>query len=292
MYKQRDGVHSWYYAPNGTAGDAISFTQAMTLNASGNLGIGTTTPTGFSLSIGKLVDIASTGTGGATPSQLSIYNAATTNTNITARIVLGTSAASVNKDGVIFEATNDGTVTTNANQYLTISTRNAGTSAERVRVNAFGLGVGGAIPSSGTGITFPASQSASSDPQTLDDYEEGTWTPTATAATGSITAFTAEATYVKVGSVVTVRAAVKITTPGTASGALIITGYPFTSYNYTDGYRASTFLVREDNNTGVAYQGFISDNSTGGEIITMTNGAITWTANSTYVFQATYHTAF
>ncbi len=40
------------------------------------------------------------------------------------------------------------------------------------------MGVGGATPSgSGSGITFPATQSASTDANTLDDYEEGTWTP-------------------------------------------------------------------------------------------------------------------
>jgi hypothetical protein len=38
------GVHSWYTAASGTAGNAITFTQAMTLDASGNLGIGTTSP--------------------------------------------------------------------------------------------------------------------------------------------------------------------------------------------------------------------------------------------------------
>jgi hypothetical protein len=43
-YNQEAGVHSWYTAPSGTAGNAISFTQAMTLDASGNLGIGTTSP--------------------------------------------------------------------------------------------------------------------------------------------------------------------------------------------------------------------------------------------------------
>ena len=36
------GVHSWYNAPSGTAGNAISFTQAMTLDASGNLLVGKT----------------------------------------------------------------------------------------------------------------------------------------------------------------------------------------------------------------------------------------------------------
>jgi hypothetical protein len=38
------GTHEWYIAPSGTAGNAISFTQAMTLDASGNLGIGTSSP--------------------------------------------------------------------------------------------------------------------------------------------------------------------------------------------------------------------------------------------------------
>jgi hypothetical protein len=38
------GTHDWLIAPSGTAGNAITFTQAMTLNSSGNLGIGTTSP--------------------------------------------------------------------------------------------------------------------------------------------------------------------------------------------------------------------------------------------------------
>jgi len=43
-YSQRLGAHAWYYAGSGTAGDPITFTQAMTLDASGNLGLGTTSP--------------------------------------------------------------------------------------------------------------------------------------------------------------------------------------------------------------------------------------------------------
>jgi len=39
------GQHRWYNAPSGTAGNAITFTQAMTLDASGRLGLGTTSPT-------------------------------------------------------------------------------------------------------------------------------------------------------------------------------------------------------------------------------------------------------
>jgi hypothetical protein len=45
-YQQISGTHRWHTAPSGTAGNAITFTQAMTLDASGNLGIGTTSPGG------------------------------------------------------------------------------------------------------------------------------------------------------------------------------------------------------------------------------------------------------
>jgi hypothetical protein len=41
-YEQSSGVHSWFTAASGTAGNAISFTQAMTLDASGRLLVGTT----------------------------------------------------------------------------------------------------------------------------------------------------------------------------------------------------------------------------------------------------------
>ena len=63
------------------------------------------------------------------------------------------------------------------------------------------LGVGGATPSaSGSGITFPATQSASSDANTLDEYEEGSFTAT---LTGCTTAPTCTVYYTRVGNVCT-----------------------------------------------------------------------------------------
>lgn len=57
---------------------------------------------------------------------------------------------------------------------------------------------------SGTGITFPATQDASSDANTLDDYEEGTWTPviqgSGTAGTGTYTL--QNGAYTKIGRLV------------------------------------------------------------------------------------------
>jgi hypothetical protein len=44
LYQQGTGQHNWYTAPSGTVGTTVTFTQVMTLNTSGYLGVGTTTP--------------------------------------------------------------------------------------------------------------------------------------------------------------------------------------------------------------------------------------------------------
>jgi len=46
QYSQSAGQHRWFTAPSGTAGNAITFTQAMTLGSNGNLLLGTTTDEG------------------------------------------------------------------------------------------------------------------------------------------------------------------------------------------------------------------------------------------------------
>jgi len=67
------------------------------------------------------------------------------------------------------------------------------------------LGIGGATATtSGTGITFPATQSASSDANTLDDYEEGTFTPSWTNLTINSGSPTYTGWYTKVGRLITV----------------------------------------------------------------------------------------
>jgi len=60
------------------------------------------------------------------------------------------------------------------------------------------LALDSAVPNTGTGITFPATQSASSDANTLDDYEEGTWTPTSPG--GGYVFSTVSGKYTKIGN--------------------------------------------------------------------------------------------
>jgi len=89
------------------------------------------------------------------------------------------------------------------------------------------IGVGGATPAaSGAGITFPATQSASSNANTLDDYEEGTFTATVNYDGGSFTAESAQ--YTKIGRNVTILINVSYNSgAGTGNTLRTITGLPF-----------------------------------------------------------------
>jgi hypothetical protein len=109
------------------------------------------------------------------------------------------------------------------------------------------IGVGGATPStSGAGITFPATSSASSDANTLDDYEEGTFTPTLQGGTtaGTTTYLVQEGTYTKVGRQVTVSLYINASA-ATGTGGIFIGGLPFSSVS--GFYGAATVMVREYN---------------------------------------------
>ena len=72
-------------------------------------------------------------------------------------------------------------------------------------------------------ITFPATQSASADANTLDDYEEGTFTPS---VGGNATYTSRSGSYTKIGRFVFFEASFQINTIGTGSRA-VVTGLPF-----------------------------------------------------------------
>ncbi len=147
------------------------------------------------------------------------------------------------------------------------------------------LGVGNATPStSGAGITFPATQSASTDANTLDDYEEGTFTPSlnfgggATGLTGTFAGF-----YTKTGNQVFVTMLINFSNKGSSTGGFSIAGLPFTS-NSNSNYRASSTSVLWDNlaTSYVYILALIGPNTTSMETLGATASANTNATNLTH----------
>lgn len=147
------------------------------------------------------------------------------------------------KDGlVLYSVSTDITATTEDFDFRVDLVQNGATAAERLRVTSAGvLRPTGALDlstSTSGQIIFPATQNASSDANTLDDYEEGNWTPTFTSTVGSFTTLTYNATaakYQKIGHKVFIsgRMATNSVTLGTASGDLRMAGLPFAAGSTT-----------------------------------------------------------
>jgi hypothetical protein len=135
------------------------------------------------------------------------------------------------------------------------------------------IGVGGATPSaSGAGITFPATQSASSDANTLDDYEEGTWTGALVSVYGSFTSIDSfvEGTYTKMGNLVYVQG-IFLASSASAVDVSIdrgnFNGLPFTTKSTNGqggqpGSGTAMCLNSTGGNTGALFTIGVTDNST------------------------------
>jgi hypothetical protein len=94
---------------------------------------------------------------------------------------------------------------------------------ERLRVTAAGdvsVSTGNVVMSNGKGIDFSATAGTGTS-EILNDYEEGTWTPTVVAETGTIGATVVNsANYTKVGRLVSVTFDITITSAGTGTAGL------------------------------------------------------------------------
>ena len=88
-----------------------------------------------------------------------------------------------------------------------------------------------------TGITFAATQSASADANTLDDYEEGTWTPTILfGGNGVGQSYTFQlGAYTKIGRMVQLNFFVLLSNKGSSTGAMSLGGAPFSPTSYFSG---------------------------------------------------------
>jgi len=129
----------------------------------------------------------------------------------------------------------------------------------------FGAGANGAermrILSTG-GITFNGDTAQAN---ALDDYEEGTWTPTIAGLTsGSITSFTVtEATYTKIGDTVRVSCYLSSInmTSSTVSGAYFIGGLPFASDAFSDVANATFCNMFSFDASDISISGYCTGSS-------------------------------
>lgn len=110
----------------------------------------------------------------------------------------------------------------------------AGTNTVTLPAATGTLVLSGTTPSF-NGITFPATQVPSADANTLDDYEEGTYTATITCDSGSITVRNTANTlwYVKIGRQVNVSGYIQASAVSSPTGTLKVS-LPFTTSNTTN----------------------------------------------------------
>jgi hypothetical protein len=107
-------------------------------------------------------------------------------------------------------------------------------------------------------IVFPATQNASANANTLDDYEEGTWTPS---IGGTATYTPAKGTYTKIGKLVTFQMTLYVATLGTGSQDTI-SGLPFTNTGAGGDMMGATMNYFGDLNVSVNYlAGYIPGSS-------------------------------
>jgi len=222
MRLNSDGSVHW--KPNGT-------TQAMTLDASGNLLVGTTDTTPFNNNAGTSADFGFAVNAGSGYTSLASYNTTPLYINRTS------------SDGDILNLRKDGTTVgsigaTSGDMFLGTDNTglrfvNAGSdirpfdpSTTSIRDAAIDLGDSSArfkdLYLSG-GIQFDSRSNK------LDDYEEGFWTPTYSfTGGGTVTTTNNTGKYVKIGSLVQASFKIRSTGVSGVSGNLRINGLPFT----------------------------------------------------------------
>jgi hypothetical protein len=229
----------------------VNSSERMRIDSSGNVGIGTSSPAQKLHVQGGAIEIDNGGGAGtiyfvdtngyinyaSSTMQFAVNGAERMRIDSSGNVLVGTTsqtnsakftiqyAGSAN-NGLAFKDTADQTGT----QFIAFH-NNAGTqlgSIEKYDANS-------SIRLSNIGaIRFPATQVASANANTLDDYEEGTWTPT---LGGTATYIDRQGTYTKIGRVVFLQGLIVVNNLGTGNASVVL-GLPFTNVDSSSGSSA------------------------------------------------------
>jgi hypothetical protein len=223
--------------------DTIAFAEggveALRIDSNANIGIGTNNPT-------KLLHLSQ-------------------NSDVAIRMHSG----NCNVDARSWEIVVGGNPSNNAE--MVFRTRNdAGTGGTEI---ARFTTAGNIAFQSGKGIDFSATSNSSGTmtSELLSDYEEGSWTPIASASSGTITSYTSSGRYTKIGRQVVVKFTISISNQGTASGQYLnFSGLPFLASNTW----TNIGVCREQTVNGFLSTAQINGNATNGSILRYDNSGV------------------
>jgi len=202
-----------------------------TVKANAGLNVGSPTVTGFATNIKASTDVLSLEADGTGGPQLRLTDTSSSSDDDTFSLIdfsakdSGGTQTIMNRIASTIPDNSAGTVDT----ALSIYAKSNNTLTETVRIGSSRL----YLPQGQIG--FPATQNASSDPNTLDDYEEAEHSATVTGEDGGSFAMSTNNTlrYTKIGRLVHIQGLLSITSDSSASGDIKIT-LPFTAGDGTD----------------------------------------------------------
>ena len=217
-------------------------------------------------------------------------------------VVYHTSNAFFDGTNWIYNATATATLATQNNNdgsfgWLSAPSGTAGSAITFVDV--LGITAAGVLNLPQGQIKFPATQVPSADANTLDDYEEGTWTPTISfggASVGVTYAAGRAGQYTKIGRQVTVTAYILLTSKGSSTGLARIGGLPFATGNATGYFSAGSLAAL----SAITYEGqiqaYAENNSTSYTLNDYSEAGVQGNITdadfsnvSQIIFTATYH---
>jgi hypothetical protein len=151
------------------------------------------------------------------------------------------------------------------------------------------------IATSGKGIDFSATAGTGTS-ELLDDYEEGTWTPTITGSTGGAASFTVStSSYTKIGNTVRLSCYLSGADVTGLSGNVRLGGFPFPASGYHFcvsgycnffGFDESDISVGLYTESGQSFSNFLRGSST----VSITAADATTSSGGTIMFNLTYKT--